>query len=310
MYTFFITTKGHLINQISITSLFLLLIMSPIGVKAQVTIGSGLPPERGALLDLKQKKADIETGNLETAITGGLLMPRVHLLDSMSLAPIIDSSFILNNAAEYTKIKQLHTGLLVYNLTTSSTRHLSEGLYKWDGNVWNRTVDTKLLTETVEDLKSVLPLPAVFMLNSNKSNFLATTMLGGKQSIDMIQLTNTAPDYIQLSTDGTKITFAPGFYIIQFVYEAEHNVNCTLSSYFVDFPNDNYPSSSLRIHSNSSHDTYSFSNHGGIITAPCLLTQTIQWDIALGRGQAGNCSGNGMILIGKSTFLYIIRYTN
>ncbi|MBK5721566.1 hypothetical protein JGH11_11860 [Dysgonomonas sp. Marseille-P4677] len=299
-------------NKIHLTILISAIFLSfqILNIKAQVTIGSGLPPEKGALLDIKEKKADLDAGNLETAISGGLLMPRVHLLDTKSLAPLIDSSFILNNVNEYTRLKQTHTGLMVYNLTISTSKNLSQGLYKWDGTAWNMIVDEKSLANAMEQLKNLVhPQPAAFMLNNNITNFLSGVRLGEGQAVNMIQLVNTTPDYIQLSADGTKITFAPGFYVVQFTYEAMHNANCDLSSYFVDFPNDAYPSSGARIHSNSSHDTYAYSNHGGTLSAPCLLTKSLQWNISLGRGQAGNCSGTGMTLLGKSTFLYIVRYS-
>lgn len=102
-------------------------------VCAQVTIGSGNPPAKGALLDLKDKKP--ENNNI-TSETGGLLLPRVGLENKTTLQPFIanDQDFINNSE----RVKDIHTGLVVYNLTNDFDKDLCPGIYNWDGNLWER----------------------------------------------------------------------------------------------------------------------------------------------------------------------------
>ncbi|GAB6012538.1 hypothetical protein [Viscerimonas tarda] len=100
-------------------------------MQAQITIGSGEQPVKGALLDIKEQAAD--PGNV-TATTGGLLLPRVKLKDTTTLEPFIpvtDPDWV-NHAT--TRIKELHAGLTVYNLTTATP--FRPGVYTWSGRQW------------------------------------------------------------------------------------------------------------------------------------------------------------------------------
>lgn len=86
---------------------------------AQVTIGSGIPPHTGALLDLKE--------NTDGSSTRGLLLPRVALEAINNPAPL----------AAHEK------GMTVYNIATSassvsSAYYVSPGLYYNDGTKWER----------------------------------------------------------------------------------------------------------------------------------------------------------------------------
>lgn len=99
---------------------------------AQVTIGMGEAPEKGALLQLKDTVS--REGGI-TATTGGLLLPRVNLVNRAELYP-----FYKQGAADYTgKAKEIamlnHCGLVVYNL--NRTDEFSPGPYYWDGEQWN-----------------------------------------------------------------------------------------------------------------------------------------------------------------------------
>lgn len=95
--------------------------------------------------------------------------------------------------------------------------------------------------------------------------------------------------------------FPSGIYQITVVYEAEHNTNCTLSSYFIDFPTD------VRIHSTAAHNEGTVSNHGGSIIFTAVIPTALDWTIKLGRGQSGNCIGARMRLKSKSTQISIFR---
>lgn len=91
----------------------------------QVTIGSTIPPIKGALLDLKQKE-DITGGiNAEK----GFLLPRVELTSIENLYPMFPEGY---DKTENTK----HIGLVVYNVNTDMCNNLFAGAHVWDGNKW------------------------------------------------------------------------------------------------------------------------------------------------------------------------------
>lgn len=105
---------------------------------AQVTIGSGLPPLPGVLLDLKESNA---TGANSVR---GLNMPRVMLTDMQGLFPMFDRG--TSDAVNYkdnegktisrASADNEHTGLTVYNLSQEAP--FCPGLYVWDGTKWVR----------------------------------------------------------------------------------------------------------------------------------------------------------------------------
>lgn len=108
---------------------------------AQVTIGSGAKANRAAILDIKDKDATNPSSATHpsnvTAETGGLLLPRVMLLDVSTLEPFIsktDPEWV-NSATS--KIKEKHVGLQVYNLNTIGSL-LTPGTYIWNGLKWEK----------------------------------------------------------------------------------------------------------------------------------------------------------------------------
>ncbi|MDR2498312.1 MAG: hypothetical protein LBD28_02605 [Tannerellaceae bacterium] len=110
-----------------------------IAAQAQLTIGSDKQPARAALLELKtQEPGNPASTNDPANITsdkGGLMLPRVMLVDTATLEPFIatnDPDWI-NNAR--TKIKETHAGLTVYNLTDNAM--FSPRVYYWNGTRWN-----------------------------------------------------------------------------------------------------------------------------------------------------------------------------
>lgn len=94
---------------------------------AQVTIGSNNPASKAALLELKDQKANTPASVTDdanvTSETGGLLLPRVKLVNKNTLQPFIDTSDELWDEKETNKIRETHAGLMVYNLSvpTGST---------------------------------------------------------------------------------------------------------------------------------------------------------------------------------------------
>lgn len=107
--------------------------ISIFNIHGQVTIGSGNPPARAALLDLKEKEP--EDDNV-TSKTGGLLLPRVNLEKKAALLPFIANDQNFENNID--KVKDVHTGLVVYNLTIDPIEDLCPGTYEWSGKQWSR----------------------------------------------------------------------------------------------------------------------------------------------------------------------------
>ena len=106
--------------------LCLLIVFFSLQVEGQVTIGSGVNPNSGSLLDLKEN--DAPGANSKR----GLLFPRVELEDITKLDPCVSSSELEAND------KNLHIGLLVYNVTDRPEDGLCPGIYVWEGNNWTR----------------------------------------------------------------------------------------------------------------------------------------------------------------------------
>lgn len=109
--------------------------------------------------------------------------------------------------------------------------------------------------------------------------------------------------------DTTTVSLKPGVYQMTFVYEGNPNATgCDLSSYIVDFPTGT-GSTTKRIHSTAAHNQGGLSNHGGTISFTTVITGTgYDWQIRLGRGQSGNCTGTGNTLGAGSTQLTVLRY--
>jgi len=101
----------------------LFLSIIPFVCSAQITIGAGATPQRGALLDLRNIY-DIRTDNVSA--DKGLLLPRVNLSCINSLEPFITDAGDVQ--------KREHIGLMVYNMNT--TAPFTAGVYVWHGESW------------------------------------------------------------------------------------------------------------------------------------------------------------------------------
>jgi hypothetical protein len=114
-----------------ITGICLVMFFGYIHLNAQVSVGVDAPPVRAALLDLKDRVASADT---VSSSSGGLVLPRVKLVDKTTLEP-----FIATNAPEWdnanrAKSKNDHIGLTVYNLADNTD--FDQGIYVWSGNEW------------------------------------------------------------------------------------------------------------------------------------------------------------------------------
>ncbi|KFE97199.1 hypothetical protein IX39_20605 [Chryseobacterium formosense] len=152
-----------------------------------------------------------------------------------------------------------------------------------------------------------IPRPAVFQLTTS-GTYLSGVGAGGLQSIPMSEVTNKTGATGVTFTSGTNtVLLRPGLYQITFVYESTgtNDGTCSLSSYFVDFPNGS--SGTNRIHSTAAHNTGGSQNHGGAITYTSRITGNTNWQIQLGRGVSGNCSTAGTSLKALSTQVSILK---
>lgn len=97
-------------------------------LSAQVTIGSDLAPNEGAILDLKENTATTPGG---ANATRGMILPRVKLTDINFLADIIP-----NDSDRPDPI--LHEGLMVFNMNEDlcTTPVLNRGVHVWSGSKW------------------------------------------------------------------------------------------------------------------------------------------------------------------------------
>ncbi len=109
------------------------IILLCIKLNAQVTIGSGIQPNEGALLDIKENVPD----NNNSTAKKGVVFPRVELTSETDLFPMFEddgNGGYKKGSMNFTKADEdmKHTGLVVYNIEGA----LTEGFYFWDGGKW------------------------------------------------------------------------------------------------------------------------------------------------------------------------------
>lgn len=122
-------------------TLLILLYCFSLNVSAQVTIGSGEAPLKGAVLQLKE--IENVTDSTRNAY-GGLALPRVTLSEKKELYPMFladpdnpMSGPSLVYSDNKSSLDKSHTGLIVYNLVEDPANDLCKGLNQWDGSKWS-----------------------------------------------------------------------------------------------------------------------------------------------------------------------------
>lgn len=110
--------------------------LSAFYLQAQVTVGLGEEPEKGALMQLKNKE-NVQDDSYNA--TKGLGLPRVELTQAGQLFPMFlkdpadpASGPTDEYSASKVSLDKKHKGLMVYN--TSSV--FAQGIYYWDGEKW------------------------------------------------------------------------------------------------------------------------------------------------------------------------------
>jgi hypothetical protein len=261
----------------TITFLISLLLLSPAIVSGQTVIGSVATPASYSLLELSTK-----------TIKGGIRMPQLTTEEREKLTT---SAFVSDAGAK---------GLIVYNTDTKAIEF-------WNGNKWSLMVDQDNMNTSISDVIDGLGIPrsAVFQLEKDQKDFLSSATDGVTNEIPLSQVVNSIANSISFNQATNTITFQPGTYTVTFAYEGLHNATaCTISSYFIDFPTD---SARRRIHTTASHKQGTSASHGGTVTYTTKLTKNIDWIPKLGRGQSGNCYGEGMSLAAYVTQLSILK---
>ncbi|MDR0866457.1 MAG: hypothetical protein LBO74_16225 [Candidatus Symbiothrix sp.] len=127
------------IKLMKLTILFAVLATISLNVNAQITVGSLETPEKGMLLELKSQKADAKNVTVANGKGGGLGFPRVELVNKKTLEPFIDNDADFKNNTN--KVKDLHVGMVVYNLSASGD--FQQGLYVWKGVEWEKVNENK-----------------------------------------------------------------------------------------------------------------------------------------------------------------------
>lgn len=109
---------------------FIISLILYLPIYGQVTIGSNLTPNHGALLDLKERS------DLEDNSARGLVLPRVGL-KSLTIQTGTSLNATIEGATG-TWDKDIHTGLTVYNVNKANAcnNFPDEGVYSWDGDEW------------------------------------------------------------------------------------------------------------------------------------------------------------------------------
>ncbi|MDR1707823.1 MAG: fibrobacter succinogenes major paralogous domain-containing protein [Prevotella sp.] len=119
-------------NKIRLTIIIMLLTACVAASYGQVTIGSGIDPNKGALLDIKEfDPNDPKTDN--TTATKGMLLPRVNL---DKLKPTTDSELAKSIGSSETWNKNAHIGLTVYNVKEDQCAEIPKGVFTWTGTEW------------------------------------------------------------------------------------------------------------------------------------------------------------------------------
>lgn len=104
-------------------------------VKSQVTLGSAIRPQSGALLDIKN------TDELGANSTKGVILPRVNLFDLEELSM---GDNIINDGDYDGNQFSKHIGLLVYNMHNdlcATDYPIEKGVHLWNGKKWIRIGD-------------------------------------------------------------------------------------------------------------------------------------------------------------------------
>ncbi len=184
-------------------AILVLLVCLSMATHAQVTIGADKEPIQGALLDLKSDNASADGGattGTADGTGGGLLLPRVNLVDINKLSP-----FVKDSDPNLASLKLKLTGLMVYNLTVGQGGFTAAGTYTWDGIQWDLTTTPRIGGEvefwSIEGNPATDPTtnflggttdnqPLVFKVNNLRAGYIGNSTSANYNAIGMNALMN------------------------------------------------------------------------------------------------------------------------
>lgn len=143
--------------------LFIFLFVPVLYVKSQITVGSGVPPEKAAILDLKSE--DGGNGNISSK-SGGLLLPRVEIEAIDNINVFEDLQPIVNDID-----KKRHKGLTVYNIHVDNEKNLEEGIYVWNGERWRSPLNFFYMPSIMVPTATTGPQPEIDLYNEYVKQF-------------------------------------------------------------------------------------------------------------------------------------------
>lgn len=143
---------------------------------AQVTIGSGIEPRPGNLLDLKENNNSAENA------TKGLGLPRVNLTTLQPATPT-ELAASIGSSGEW-DLNQ-HIGLTIYNINESQC--IAKGLYVWNGDLWEK-MGKQQPEVSLARTRDSLALVALYNATNgpgwtNKNNWLSSSPISEWQGV-------------------------------------------------------------------------------------------------------------------------------
>jgi len=175
----------------------------PVMLMAQVTIGSDIAHNPGAILDLKQDNGKEQNSNR------GLGLPRVELQNTDELYPMFTSG----DANYTTDQKKAHTGLTVYNTKDDPIERLCPGPYTWEGEkwvrLWGECETNSILCNSSTLLQVITPLGSPI---NPVSHTIELTLVYGEINLPAGTILNqggTAVNGLQVQTNASVIGTAP-----------------------------------------------------------------------------------------------------
>lgn len=294
--------------------LIVLSVIWAVGISAQVTIGSDKETDPSAILELKTPLDD-----------KGFLGPKVKLISRKQATPVTNPA----------------TGLLVFNTDDSPAnipddeKVFANKFYYWENGEWVSFIGKNEIETIIKGSLDELGIPRsviyhvnpaqteIYSANGTSVNvikdFLYNYSPGTLKDIPLVEAINFLENDVTLSGNNT-LRFKPGVYSITFSYDftpTSNTIDCTLSSYFVDFPiNPSVTGDRARIHSNTAHGTKLNSGHSNSIRYVAKFDSEINWRVRLGVGQSGSCTQStgkvppGLALVANGTFIQITKIGN
>lgn len=206
------------------------LLLWEIPAVGQVTIGSGLTPSPGAILDLKEE--------VDGTSKKGIVIPRVKLVNRTIPSGETLAQTIQGTAPNSNWDKDEHIGLMVYNtnpIETSANR-VCPGIHVWNGEEWlpllayPEALERKVQDETISIIRSFEYLesdPA--QANFNKSLWPADKQAAAQNGDYILGNTKTQSVKDLQNNDYKTSRFYVGYRLLTVSYKTQRSYRCNAS---------------------------------------------------------------------------------